>query len=172
MSISRSVAEVLREHVTLEIEGIDRMYLNVYVPQLQRESGVASFFRFHRGHRFASSVLMDPISKAFVEEMERWAKQDKIPMVLFKKGERKDDIAAEYRFTFAVSKLATEARCRNSKSIWIIWLHRLFLAQRLTRWRQPSRKRSSMCGSTVPDSLRENCSRHEYSGPRQSDSFT
>jgi hypothetical protein len=43
MSLPRSVAEILREHVTLEIEGIDRMYLNVYVPQLQREGGVASF---------------------------------------------------------------------------------------------------------------------------------
>ena len=30
MSIPRSVAEVLLEHVTLEVEGIDRMYLNVY----------------------------------------------------------------------------------------------------------------------------------------------
>jgi hypothetical protein len=43
MSLSRSVAEVLREHVTLEIDGIDRMYLNVYVPALQRAGGVASF---------------------------------------------------------------------------------------------------------------------------------
>ena len=43
MSLSRSVAEVLREHVTLEVEGIDRMYLNVYVPALQRAGGVASF---------------------------------------------------------------------------------------------------------------------------------
>ena len=33
MSVARSVAEVLNEHVTLEVEGIDRMYLNVYVPQ-------------------------------------------------------------------------------------------------------------------------------------------
>lgn len=60
MSLSRSVAEVLKEHVTLEVEGIDRMYLNVYVPALQRAGGVASFFRFHLGHRFASSALMDP----------------------------------------------------------------------------------------------------------------
>ena len=45
MSIPRTVAEVLREHVTLEVEGIDRMYLNVYVPMLQCESGVANFFR-------------------------------------------------------------------------------------------------------------------------------
>jgi hypothetical protein len=91
---------VMREHVTLEIEGIDRMYLNVYVPQLQRESGVASFFRFHRGHPFASSVLMDPISKAFVEELERFAGQHQIPVVQFKKGERKDDIAAGHLSKF------------------------------------------------------------------------
>ena len=104
MSIPRSVAEVIREHVTLEIEGIDRMYLNVYVPQLQRESGVASFFRFHRGHPFASSVLMDPISKAFVEDMERFAKHEKIPVVSFKKGERKDDIAGEHLRQFQGSE--------------------------------------------------------------------
>ena len=34
MSIPRTVAEVIREHVCLEVEGIDRMYLNVYVPAL------------------------------------------------------------------------------------------------------------------------------------------
>src|ERR1700680_6165 len=97
MSLPRSVAEILREHVTLEIECMDRMYLNVYIPQLQREGGVASFFRFHRGHPFASSVLMAPISKAFIGAMERFAKEQKIPVVTFRKGERKDDIAAAYR---------------------------------------------------------------------------
>src|SRR5437868_8915250 len=70
MSLPRSVAEVLADHVSLEVEGIDRMYLNVYVPQLQREVGVASFFRYHRGHQFVSSALMDPISKSFVAAMD------------------------------------------------------------------------------------------------------
>ena len=89
MSIPQSVAGILRGHVTLEIEGIDRMYLNVYVPQLQREGGVASFFRFHRGYPFAS--MMDPISKAFVAEMEGFAEREGVPVVVFRKGERKDD---------------------------------------------------------------------------------
>jgi hypothetical protein len=40
MSVPRTVAEVLRQHVTLEVEGIDRMYLNVYMADLQREQGV------------------------------------------------------------------------------------------------------------------------------------
>lgn len=44
MSLARTVAEVLQDHVTLEVEGIDRMCLNVYIPQSQREQGVAGFF--------------------------------------------------------------------------------------------------------------------------------
>ena len=101
MSLSRSVAEVLHEHVTLEVEGIDRMYLNVYVPALQRAGGVASFFRFHLGHRFASSALMDPIAKAFIAQMEQFAKQEKVPTVTFEKKQRKDEVAAEYRKKFS-----------------------------------------------------------------------
>ena len=97
MSLSRSVAEGLKEHVTLEVEGIDRMYMNVYVPSLQRAGGVACFFRFHLGHRLASSALMDPITKRFIAQMEQFAKQAKAPIVPFQKGQRKDDVAAEYR---------------------------------------------------------------------------
>jgi hypothetical protein len=96
MSVPRSVADVLADHVTLEVEGIDRMYLNVYVGPLQREGGVASFFRFHRGHQFASSALMDPISKTFIAAMEAFARRESVPIVQFRKGQRKDDIAGEY----------------------------------------------------------------------------
>ncbi len=73
MTLPRTVADVLSQHVTLEVEGIDRMYLNVYQPRLQSERGVASFFRFHRGETFASSALMDPISKSFITAVERFA---------------------------------------------------------------------------------------------------
>ena len=103
MSVPRSIADVLADHVTLEVEGIDRMYLNVYVGPLQREGGVASFFRFHRGHQFASSALMDPISKTFIAAMEAFARRERVPIVQFRKGQRKDDIAGAYlkKFTDA-----------------------------------------------------------------------
>jgi hypothetical protein len=97
MSLARSVAEVLRDHVTWEVESIDRMYLNVYVPSLQTDRGVAWFFRFHRGHTFASSALMDPISKSFIASIERFAARREIPLIRFEKGQRKEDIAARYR---------------------------------------------------------------------------
>src|SRR5205823_9856310 len=96
MTLPRSVAEVLSRHVTLEVEGIDRMYLNVYQPRLQTDRGVATFFRFHRGETFASSALMDPISKTFIAAVERFAEREQIPLITFAKGQRKDDIAKEY----------------------------------------------------------------------------
>ena len=100
MSVARTVTEVIRQHVTLEVEGIDRMYLNVYQPKLQSERGVASFLRFHRGHTFASSALMDPISKGFVAAVERFVQQNQIPLITFAKGQCKEDIALEYRAKF------------------------------------------------------------------------
>jgi hypothetical protein len=96
MSLPRSVAEVLKSHVTLEVEGIDRMYLNVYQPRLQTDRGVAAFFRFHRGETFASSALMDPMSKSFIAAVDRFVLQEQIPLITFAKGQRKDDIAKEY----------------------------------------------------------------------------
>jgi hypothetical protein len=100
MSVPHSVATILRDHVTLQIEGIDRLYLNVYVPQLQCAGGVAHFFRVHRGATFASSALMDPISKAFVAAVERFARTAGVPLISFAKGQRKDAVAATYRAQF------------------------------------------------------------------------
>src|ERR1700722_16566339 len=100
MTLPRTVADVLSQHVTLEVEGIDRMYLNVYQPRLQTERAVASFFRFHHGETFASLALMDPISKSFITAVERFADQEQIPLITFVKGQRKDDIAKEYHAHF------------------------------------------------------------------------
>jgi hypothetical protein len=95
MSIPQTVAEILDEHVTFELESIDRLYLNVYVPRLQCESGVAGFFRHHLGYQFASSALMDPITKRFVASIDTFTKQHHIPVVQFHKGQRKDDVMKE-----------------------------------------------------------------------------
>jgi hypothetical protein len=77
------------------------MYLNAYVPGLQRDVGVAAFLIKHRGYRFASSVLMDPISKQFIQKLEMFAQDRGLDIVTFEKGQRKDDVAAEYRKRFS-----------------------------------------------------------------------
>jgi hypothetical protein len=49
MTLPRSVHDVLTDHVQFEIECIDRMYLNVFVPELQRTGQVAGYLMRHRG---------------------------------------------------------------------------------------------------------------------------
>ena len=69
MNLSKSVAELQREHVVLELKCIDRMYLNAYVPQLTSEEGVAGFVRGYLGHRFASTKQVAQMTEAFVESI-------------------------------------------------------------------------------------------------------
>ncbi|MGH7331192.1 MAG: hypothetical protein ACREKS_00310, partial [Candidatus Rokuibacteriota bacterium] len=101
MTVPRTVGEILEEHTTLEGESIDRMYLNVYVPPLQYDGGVAAFFRKHRGRPFASSVLMAPISQTFLAAIEAFVAEHRVPLITFAKGQRKDDVMAAHlaRFT-------------------------------------------------------------------------
>ena len=49
--IRKSVAEILDQHVTFELEAIDRMYLNAYVPSLQTGGGVVYFLKTQLGVR-------------------------------------------------------------------------------------------------------------------------
>jgi hypothetical protein len=96
MTLPRSAADVLAEHVSLEVECIDRMYLNVYQPRLQHVGGVVSFLRTHRGQPFASSALLEPISQDFITGLYRFAKDQGVEVVDFVKGQRKDDLAQEF----------------------------------------------------------------------------
>ena len=66
MTVARSVSDVLDDHVVFEVESIDRMYLNVWQPRLAYGGGVQGFFVGHRGYHYASTALMDPMTKAFV----------------------------------------------------------------------------------------------------------
>lgn len=100
MPTHRSVREILDGHVSLEVESIDRLYLNAYVPQLQRELGVVGFFRGHRRQPVASSALMAPMSRAFVRSIEALCDEEDVPLITFRRGERKDDVAKRYLARF------------------------------------------------------------------------
>jgi hypothetical protein len=97
MSITQiTLAEILREHVTLEVESMDRMYLNVYIPKLQFEGGASWFLRQERKYPVPSSAAMAPISRAFVAAIESYAQLHQVPVLTFEKGQRKDDVVAPY----------------------------------------------------------------------------
>jgi len=96
MTLPRTVADVLDEHVVFHLECIDRLYLNLYQPKLMWPGGVAGFFKGHRGMPFVSGALMDPISKAFVGSIHRFVRDQGLDLVAFEKAMRKDDVAQAY----------------------------------------------------------------------------
>ncbi len=100
MSIPKSVAETIENHVVLEVEGIDRMYLNVYQPKLQHGKGAFGFFRFHRGEAFATELVMSRMTRKFLASIERFVADNDVPMVSFAKGQRKDDVALAHYANF------------------------------------------------------------------------
>lgn len=62
MTLPRSAADVPSCHVFFEIEAIDRTYLKLYQPRLRHRTGTAAFPVGYLGNRFASSVLMAPMT--------------------------------------------------------------------------------------------------------------
>src|SRR2546426_4940646 len=98
--IRKSVTEILDHHVTFELEAIDRMYLNAYVPSLQTGAGLVYFLKTQLGVRVPSTVMVAPISERFVDGLERFVEMEGIDLVTFEKGQRKDDVAQQYLAAF------------------------------------------------------------------------
>jgi hypothetical protein len=98
--VRKNVAEILTNHVTFELEAIDRMYLNAYVPSLQTGGGFVYFLKSQLGARVPSTALIAPMSQRFVEAIERFVEREGIDLVMFEKGQRKDDVAQQYLAAF------------------------------------------------------------------------
>ncbi len=75
MTLPRTVADVVLEHVTFEVECIDRMYLNVYVPQLQYEAGSSGYVHQQLGLLIASTAPAGEDHYAFRDEVRRFARE-------------------------------------------------------------------------------------------------
>jgi hypothetical protein len=100
MTLPRSVSEVIAEHVTFEVECIDRMYLNVYVPGLQYAAGLVGYVHRQLGLPIASTAPLAKITDRFAAAVHRFAREQQVPWVDFVKGQRKDDVMHEHLAAF------------------------------------------------------------------------
>nr|VFK52219.1 MAG: hypothetical protein BECKTC1821D_GA0114238_11586 [Candidatus Kentron sp. TC] len=95
--IKQTIGELLEDNVVLDIEGIDRMYLNLYQPMLQTGGGVSTFFREeHRGAKVTSMASMSSMTKSFVRDIHGFAKQEGVDVAPFAQGQNKDEITQAY----------------------------------------------------------------------------
>jgi hypothetical protein len=100
MTLPRSVADVVSDHVVFELESIDRLYCNLYVPQLQRAEGIVGFIRGHLGQPIASTAVIAPMSRDFVTRLRAFGDAHDIPCIDFARGQRKDDVMHEHLAAF------------------------------------------------------------------------
>ena len=91
-----TVNEVLGGHVVLDIECLDRVYLNAYVPILQSSGQVVAFMTQHLGLPIPSPALFEKIGQRFRRAVASFAEANGIPWVKFAKGDRKADVMAPY----------------------------------------------------------------------------
>lgn len=92
-----NVDEILRGHVLLEVECVDRVYLNGYIPALAMPGGLVTFMREHLKKPIPSPVVLGRITEGFRERVKAFAQTNEIPVHDFSHKERKDDTANRMR---------------------------------------------------------------------------
>ncbi|MCA1706747.1 MAG: hypothetical protein LC808_27195 [Actinobacteria bacterium] len=177
MTVACSVADVLTDHVVFEVECIDRMYLNVYVPQLQYAAGLVGFVHRQLGLPIASTAPLGKISDEFTTGIRRFARDHQIPWVDFVKGQRKDrkdDVMHSYLASFTaeegvlfiglaqekISVFRTEKR-RNAEGVAYPWIVRstglinqfYFYCVDAARRARRGSSRSSLASGHLPSAL-------------------
>jgi hypothetical protein len=95
-----TVKEILTDKITLDIECIDRVYLNGYVKHLQLPGGLITFIREQMGFPIPSPMVLLPFTRAFRNAVEKYAKEQGLSIVDFAKGENKDEKARAHLAKF------------------------------------------------------------------------
>jgi hypothetical protein len=132
-----TVNDLLEGHVGLDIESLDRVYLNGYVPKLQVGGQVLSFMTQHLGYPIPSPAIMEKIGTSFRRAVRSFAAAHRVPIVAFGKTDRKQEVmqpyvqrqaatgrsgvaaigvAQEYQNVFAASQ--REDRGRTGHQVW------------------------------------------------------
>ena len=92
-----TIPELLKEHVTLEVECLDRLYLNGYIGTLATSGGLVTFMREQLGKPIPSPVVLGQVTEKFRDAVKTMVERDRIPLYQFNHKERKDDIANDFR---------------------------------------------------------------------------
>jgi hypothetical protein len=92
-----TIPELLDGHETLEVECLDRLYLNGYIGKLATGLRLVMFMREQLGKPVPSPVVLGQLSEKFQEAVKNLAEREWIPVYQFRHKEKKDNIANEFR---------------------------------------------------------------------------
>src|SRR5215469_16978458 len=89
-------ATLLRDHVTLKVRSIDRIFLQAYVAQLQSVGLVCRFLPWQRNFPIPSSAAFGKMGEQYLKDIHRFAQLQNIPRLEFEKGQDKEKLALPY----------------------------------------------------------------------------
>jgi len=115
---------LLRDHVTLRCRSIDRIFLQAYVPMLQSVGEVCIFLRWQRKFPIPSSAAFGKIGDEYVKAVYRFADTHQIPVVHFKKGQNKEEVARPYLEAAAregKERVVLIGIAQEKASVWRSW---------------------------------------------------
>ena len=117
-----TVNDVLDGHVALDIECLDRIYLNAYVPILQTSSQVVAFLSGYLGFPFPSPVLFRQLGDRFRKAVVSFADASDIPWIKFGKDDSKLEVMQPH-----LARQAGAGRCmapgRPADPCWQPWMY-------------------------------------------------
>ena len=113
--------EILTGHAVLDIECLDRVYLNAYVPILQSSGQVVAFMTQHLGLPIPSPALMEKIGTRFRAAVASFAGANHIPVVRFRKEDRKAEVMAPYLARQAATGRSGVAAIGVSQEFQRVW---------------------------------------------------
>ena len=90
-----TIASLLRERATLQVNSVDRIFLAGYVPKLQSEGQIVRLL-LDRGFPIPSPAALGKIGAAYVRAIERFAARNWIPVVQFQQGGSEELVARRY----------------------------------------------------------------------------
>jgi hypothetical protein len=92
-----SIPELLNGHITLEVECLDRLYLNGYISTLATGRQLSWFMRQQLGKPVPSPAVLGQITEKFRNAVKAVAEQDQIPIHEFERKEDKDERGNKFR---------------------------------------------------------------------------
>src|SRR5579863_2827255 len=116
-----TAGELLDGHGVLDVECLDRIYLNAYVPILQSSGQVVAFMTQHLGKPIPSPALMEHIGTRFRKAVDSYASSNGIPWVRFGKADRKIDVMQPHLAAQAATGKSGVAAVGVSQEFQRVW---------------------------------------------------
>ena len=126
-----TVATLLADHVSLRLRCVDRIGVAGYVPNLCYEGGLVRFL-LHRAslvgkQHIPSPALLGHNHDRLVRELDRFVAERELPVVRFRRGDSKEQIARQYQLAAAAegrTGVVLVGKAQERMDVWRGWVDR------------------------------------------------